>query len=436
MAHALRQRRAGLLALFDSVGALNLEGTTAHTIALRRQPGAAGVTVPIAQLTAFLRSARLVGGGAMELDEWMLRPLTEVEFLELLMHVRSGAGDEEAAMRQSLQVLNARGYDHLTFEHFEALLQHVAAHTLSRPHADAFQVQGALGETVSLDNKTSALLDYLEVPFETFESEMLGRDQLSARPGSQSQGSRVGSPVHKQESRLGTSQSGSIGMGATMSRLGTPGGSVIDLQRSVKQTSGSGALGRALDLHLRAQSSLNARSARMQTSFIVSRPATRSSSRRPGTAESSDSIEYWNMIMADSVKFRNPKGLHPTVAQGRGASVPAETGPSGKRARATGYGQRGVARQWLQEAIRIINPGDPNWCLTQESVLRFLKMMKVTPESCDILKPGVLADMFAETDLEKNGVGSPLFLMQRFCSFILYPWVMSANSSCLCSLAG
>ena len=109
MAHALRQRRAGLLALFDSVGALDVEGTTAHTIALRRQPGAAGVTVPIAQLTAFLRSARLVGGGAMELDEWMLRPLTEVEFLELLMHVRSGAGDEEAAMRQSLQVLNARG---------------------------------------------------------------------------------------------------------------------------------------------------------------------------------------------------------------------------------------------------------------------------------------------------------------------------------------
>ena len=415
MAHALRQRRAGLLALFDSVGALDLEGTTVHTIALRRQPG--GATVPIAQLTAFLRSARLVGGGAMELDEWMLRPLTEVEFLELLMHVRSGAGDEEAAMRQSLQVLNARGYDHLTFEHFEALLQHIAAHTLSRPHADAFQAQGALGETVSVDNKTSALLDYLEVPFETFET--LGRDQLSARPGSQSQGSRVGSPVHKQESRLGTSQSGSVG--ATMSRLGTPGGSVIDLQRSVKQTSGSGALGRALDLRLRAQSSLNARSARMQTSFIVSRPATRSSSSRPGTAESSDSIEYWNMIMADSVKFRDPKGLHATVARGRNASVPAETGPSGKRARATGYGQRGVARQWLQEAIRIINPGDPNWCLTQESVLRFLKMMKVTPESCDILKPGVLADMFAETDLEKNGVGSLLLLIQRFCFFILYP---------------
>ena len=72
MAHALRQRRAGLLALFDSVGALDLEGTTAHTIALCRQPGAAGVTVPIAQLTAFLRSARLVGGGAMELDECCL----------------------------------------------------------------------------------------------------------------------------------------------------------------------------------------------------------------------------------------------------------------------------------------------------------------------------------------------------------------------------
>jgi len=88
-------------------------------------------------------------------------------------------------------------------------------------------------------------------------------------------------------------------------------------------------------------------------------------------------------------------------------SRPQTTDPVHKRAQQTGQGQKGIARQWLREAIRIINPSDANWRLTIESIKTFLeRIMKVTPESCDILKPGMLNDMFAETDLDKDGTVS------------------------------
>lgn len=51
-----------------------------------------------------------------------------------------------------------------------------------------------------------------------------------------------------------------------------------------------------------------------------------------------------------------------------------------------------------------MNPQDTSWRLTVGSIEHFLqKTMKLTPVTCDILKPGMLRDMFAETDLDKDG---------------------------------
>mmetsp|Transcript_777 Transcript_777/g.1238 ORF Transcript_777/g.1238 Transcript_777/m.1238 type:complete len:300 (+) Transcript_777:64-963(+) len=63
-----------------------------------------------------------------------------------------------------------------------------------------------------------------------------------------------------------------------------------------------------------------------------------------------------------------------------------------------------LAKSAIMEAIRIINPQDKDWKLTFQSVEDFLcNRMSLTPENCDILKPGCLQDMFREADIDHDG---------------------------------
>ena len=305
----------------------------------------------------------------MELQGWNLRPLSEVALLELLMHVAwSKSHDEEAAVRQSVEELNAVDYDQLSFQQFETVLVQIAVQTLSLEPAE-------LGSSVAFDvsGKTTALLDYLEVPLDGM--------MLSA-PASRAQSpSRSSRPV----SRAGTP--------GDASRLGDVGRHFGDSDVPWMRPGTSSSSG------LRA--SPGSRS--MQKSFTVSRPSTRNSGR-PGTAESSNTREYWQKVLA--LPLRPPSRGDPLVTS-MSVSRPQTTDPLVKRVKQTGHGTKGIAKAWLREAIRIINPHDTSWRLTKDTIAGFLvKVMKVTPESCDILKPGMLDSMFVETDLDKDGMVS------------------------------
>jgi len=88
-------------------------------------------SVPILQLSSFLRSVRIVGVKLMELEDWTLQPLSEVGLLELLMQAW-GKSRTEDALRLSVQELNAPNYDHLDYEQFEAVLLQIAVQTFFR----------------------------------------------------------------------------------------------------------------------------------------------------------------------------------------------------------------------------------------------------------------------------------------------------------------
>lgn len=64
-----------------------------------------------------------------------------------------------------------------------------------------------------------------------------------------------------------------------------------------------------------------------------------------------------------------------------------------------------VGKQAIRDAIEIINPHDSSWQITQESLRSFLEQrMKLTPVTCKVLQDGALAQMFLDTDLDRDGV--------------------------------
>jgi hypothetical protein len=318
-----------------------------------------------------------------ELDEWNVQPLNEVGLLLLLQEVWGKSRHDEVAFRQSVEDLNARDYDELSYAQFEAVLVQVAAQTFVRPfgnHSD-----GDSRQFFTVSDKVMGLLDYLEVPF---DMQPLSRAQSptgSRRDTTQSPQSRLSTPGGARGSGKGRHFGNAISPldASWMQNPSRPGTSTSVASRDTCMSTG-------------------ARST--QKSFIVSRPRT-SNRERPGTAESSNTTEYWQKVLGGTLRpqSRGADSLSPSISVGR----PETADLTVKRARQTGYGDKGIAKQWIREAIRIINPSDATWRLTMESIETFLiKKMKVTPESCDILKPGMLNDMFAETDLDKDGTVS------------------------------
>lgn len=314
-----------------------------------------------------------------KLEEWNVHPLNEVSLLLLLQDVWSKSRNEEDAFRQSVEDLNATDYDELSYEQFEAVLVQVAAQTLVRPSGNQSDGDSRCFFTVS--DKAMALLDYLEVPLDI---QPLSRAQSPT-------GSRRGT-MHSPGSRLST-PGGAWGGGR-----GRDFGDVFSPLDSSWMTLRPGTSRPGTSTSVASRISTGARST--QKSFTVSRPRT-SNSVRPGTAESGNTAEYWQKILGGTLRpLRGADSLSPSISVSR----PYTTDPTIKRARQSGYGEKGIAKQWIREAIRIINPSDSNWRLTLDSIETFLlKKVQVTPESCDILKPGMLNDMFAETDLDKDG---------------------------------
>jgi hypothetical protein len=386
---ALSQRQDGLKSLFRSIGALDPLNTTMHGISVRKGVGAApggggaggepGGKAQIAKLSAFLRSVRVVGDKPMELQGWVLRPLSEVALLELLMRA-AWSRHEETAVRQSYHELTSVDYDQLSYQQFEMVLVQIAMQTMSSPK----ELEGTSFFDVS--GKAAALLDYLEVPYD---------GMLLSVPASRAQspsrtfrpGSHAGTPATAtRQSEVGRHFGDSD---AQWMRPGTQSSMRPGSQPGSQRSSGG-------------PGSPSSRS--MQKSFSVSRPSTRNSDR-PGTAESSNTREYWQKVLA--LPLRSQSRVSDSLVASMSVSRPQTTDPLVKRVKQTGYGTKGIAKQWLREAIRIINPNDSSWRLTKETIELFLvKVMKVTPESCDVLKPGMLNEMFAETDLDKDGTVS------------------------------
>ena len=373
------QRSLGLRSLFASIGALDTSNTSAHNIAMSAAAHAGRAeTVPIAQLAAFLRSARIVGTTVTDLGEWSLHQMSEVGLLEALQQTWGKSRDEEKAYRQSFAELCNCDYDHLSFSQFESVLVIIAAQTFARPPHD-FYGDGFFETT----DKTAALLDYLEVP----------EDVPAAYSRAQSPGARSGS-------RSATPKPRSAGRPISLHAYGED-FATLDTSNATWNATWMQSPGTRSPLGS-TRNSMGTRS--MQSSFIVSRPGTRSG--RPSTADSSNTTEYWQKVMGVTTG-RSRSATPDSLALSTSVSRPQTTDPVQKRARQTGYGQKGIGRQWLREAIRIVNPHDTSWRLTLESVEIFLrKVMKVTPEGCDILKPGMLQEMFAETDLDKDGAVS------------------------------
>jgi hypothetical protein len=385
------QREQGLQNLFQSIGALDPQRTDERTMALKKpgeaRPAHTG-SVPIAQLAAFLRSARVVGTTVTDLGEWQLRQVSEVGLLEIIQETWAKSRDEEKAYRQSMAELCQTEYDHLTFEQFVSLLVVIAGQALMRPVHEDFG--SGFSETT---DKTAALLDYLEVPLDwpahsRVQSPSTGpKSRSSSRtttPNRFGGGAVKPTSLHAYGADFAILETSNATWNATWMNQRSPGSRVRSPVNSMRNSMGTRS---------------------MQTSFIVSRPGTRNSGR-PGTAESSNTTEYWQKVMG--ITAGRSRAVTPdTLSASMSVSRPQSTDPVHRRARQTGYGQKGIAKQWLREAIRIVNPHDTSWRLTVESIEIFLrKTMKLTPEGCDILKPGMLADMFAETDLDKDGTVS------------------------------
>ena len=62
-----------------------------------------------------------------------------------------------------------------------------------------------------------------------------------------------------------------------------------------------------------------------------------------------------------------------------------------------------VTSQAIFDAIRVINPNDIEWQLTQDSIRTFLVSKGLTEATCEILKPGLLEEMFSESDSDRDG---------------------------------
>ncbi len=388
---ALSQRQDGLKSLFRSIGALDPLNTTMHGISVCKGVGAApgwggaggapDSKAPIANLCAFLRSVRVVGDKPMELQGWVLRPLSEVALLELLMRAAwSKSSDEETAVCQSYHELTSVDYDQLSYQQFEMVLVQIAMQTMWSPK----ELEGTLFFDVS--GKAAALLDYLEVPYA---------------------GMLLSVPASRAQSPNRTSRPGSrAGIPATVTRQSEVGRHFGDSDAQWMRTGTQSSMRPGSQpVSQRSSGGPGSPSSRgMQKSFTVSRPSTRNS-HRPGTADSSNTREYWHKVLA--LPLRSQSRVSDSLVTSTSVGRPQTTDPLVKRVKQTGYGTKGIAKQWLREAIRIINPGDSNWRLTKETIELFLvKVMKVTPESCDVLKPGMLNDMFAETDLDKDGAVS------------------------------
>ena len=119
------QREQGLQSLFKSIGELDPQRTDERTIALKTRGEARPAhtdSVPISQLAAFLRSARVVGTTVTDLGDWQLRQVSEVGLLEILQETWAKSRDEESAYRQTMAELCQAEYDHVTFQQFVSLL--------------------------------------------------------------------------------------------------------------------------------------------------------------------------------------------------------------------------------------------------------------------------------------------------------------------------
>lgn len=367
VAISLSQRQTGLRNLFQRINAIDPSKTTPH--GSDKIAGIKDSSLPISLLATFLRSLRIVGDKVSQLGGWTVQPLDEVRFLQLLQEVVWKRGEEEL-FRQSYKELNNADYDHLSYEQFQAVLVQIAAQTF---YVGPLERSGSF--FLSLSEKVNALLDHLEIPSDN--------DPLNRRH----------SPTKSTGARLGTPNSLTSTGTKNYSEPASPDSMWIDNTISSTGT---------------RRSSIATRNA--QKSFTVSRPAT-----RPGTADSSNAAEYWQRVLGGTLQVGHsrPNSRGTDIDLGLrhdklvSVSRPHSTDPAMQRARHTGQGQKGIARQWLQQAIRIINPLDTRWSLTKQSIEDFLvKTMKVTPESCDILKPGILDSMFAETDLDKDGTVS------------------------------
>jgi hypothetical protein len=63
-----------------------------------------------------------------------------------------------------------------------------------------------------------------------------------------------------------------------------------------------------------------------------------------------------------------------------------------------------ITDQAVLDTIRIVNPDDKDWHLSQSSIITFLQSRGLTDVTCELLKPGVLAAMFLEADADKDGL--------------------------------